>query len=1157
MSEIEMLSLFRCCSEEDMQEDSQDDTNAKYFVTDYFDGIKVEKLDLEKITFSECMGIKQDANKKKGVSHQRYCLYSEIETKTEEKDVFRMCEEYPILTVIQLFINPDVYQAEKFEDEQELSAENWMNKLENCISSWRDSSNLSKEIKWKIYQLVSAGDLAIIVRSKKVHAAYDLCSLVRSIRLVIDNKGKEEAAFYSYSICGVLDYNPSEVGAENCVEWKNYLEEGDQVVIRIQYAQTFRQQSTENLALKNKLLQNGSHLFGRYDHQIFCNPEEFQELYPYLKKYKFGPINISEDKIKKISSPKVCMLLEMMKKKYISYANERLLLNYSNDPPLDGTNISAEKWKLKCEGTWESLYERNSNKIEEIRKDVEGLEEKISPYYQSARNLKEYIRLSRRLCRILYEINKLQELRISVANLLAQYKDMIDSLMGILDEIESDHPRVYADTLEENLRHGIGALEIFTRYIRNVNLQTFQTPNYDLQTNMCVEKILLAYSQFLRPFMRRRKKPYYLTEDLYPIIVPSMRVRDLSVMTVFGGRYADGSENQREKLMVVYSPTFSFLCESCFLIPAVFHEIAHQFRYEERSERNDCLKRYVLKTFLHGVIFNILDESEEYNLQNMYVVEKLVDFAYEDFSRLVGEKEKDLCLQEFKQVLAEKLELFCKCASEEDMNYSEQAKRYVAKTKGDIQKHDEEILKALSRLTEEIEATKATEAAIMKGTKGADAKKLKDQREAVENAVKGLKRVQEEQILKEIITELKKAGEEKLKTNYTKLLEQRSQKECESEEIGKQAFDIWNGYIKNHEKEKSLGKGLNRGRVTHLLKQYHNINSSYSLFIHGMKSGYTDEDKIEVLKCWKIFKDMCDHLLEKSEKFLEEFSDKRYEELDWNMHIVPAERLNYITKEIRLEDKEGLRKRVQAICEKYWLGGIYNFISQKIELYREITSDLFMCAVMNLDFFGYLVVAAQMLKFTESNIDIQMERVSVILQCLCASEGTEELNKENWKQSLEKRMEEETGILYDGLCEILETDWMEKHSRPETMKDVLDSLEEFSKETNLTSTRKWIIRIYRQIAVVISKAVRNEVSKDIIGTKEMWKDITSENAYYSQREKFKEILNETGGMELCLSIKKILNSPAKFFVKKKALLSQEIPFILSQYEKSCREIFQK
>ena len=52
MSKIQMLNLFRCSSvgnkivEKDIH----------YFVTDYFDGIKVEDLDPGKATLEECMG---------------------------------------------------------------------------------------------------------------------------------------------------------------------------------------------------------------------------------------------------------------------------------------------------------------------------------------------------------------------------------------------------------------------------------------------------------------------------------------------------------------------------------------------------------------------------------------------------------------------------------------------------------------------------------------------------------------------------------------------------------------------------------------------------------------------------------------------------------------------------------------------------------------------------------------------------------------------------------------------------------------------------------------------------------------------------------------------------------------------------------------------
>ena len=52
-------------------------------------------------------------------------------------------------------------------------------------------------------------------------------------------------------------------------------------------------------------------------------------------------------------------------------------------------------------------------------------------------------------------------------------------------------------------------------------------------------------------------------------------------------------------------------------------------------------------------------------------------------------------------------------------------------------------------------------------------------------------------------------------------------------------------------------------------------------------------------------------------------------------------------------------------------------------------------------------------------------------------------------------------------------------------------------------------------------------------------------------------MKESKGEELCQSIREILNSPAQFFAERKALLPQEILFILSQYEESCKTIFQR
>ncbi|WP_411338021.1 hypothetical protein [Ruminococcus gauvreauii] len=108
------------------------------------------------------------------------------------------------------------------------------------------------------------------------------------------------------------------------------------------------------------------------------------------------------------------------------------------------------------------------------------------------------------------------------------------------------------------------------------------------------------------------ERPYVLSESLYPIIVPNMNVKDLSVCVLFHEHHLELTETvpaDKRNLMVVYSPTFSYLCETCFLLPTVFHEIAHHFRYEDRSERNYCLEKFVLKGWILNILRQILDES--------------------------------------------------------------------------------------------------------------------------------------------------------------------------------------------------------------------------------------------------------------------------------------------------------------------------------------------------------------------------------------------------------------------------------------------------------------------------------------------------------------------------------------------------------------------
>ncbi len=507
---IKTLNLYRCNAEP--PKISGDDIH--FVMTDYFDGVRVDDLSETNDTFADAMGIRRQSNsRKKGITNQRYCMFTEKEA---SDNIFQISEEFPLLTVIQVFLNPDIFQAGTFKDGKEISCVECIKRTEKCI---RKRFRNNKNLKWQIFQLVTDGDFAIIVRSKKIHTAYHISSLIRSICVSVGEDVKANA-FYSYTITGVVDSPCPEdeiLTDKTKINWKRYLKKEDQVILRMIFSSELRvfSKQSDTAAKVEEFLQMGHRLFGRYDFQITLTPEEFGRIYPHLRDFKFASekkaaLKLNDKEIAGMGK-KLQLLIFMIQNGYVDYFNERILLKY-NDTEISGTQGSKAftVWEVAAKSEWITLYEKNRNQIETLRDDANATEKKLEIYFQSARNLKEYTRLMGRIYRVLYEMNYRQELRISVANVLRQLAVMQASMVRWLDQAERYNwsPKEIASLAEGYLRMGMSAMEIFTRYVRNVNLHSFQTPNYDLQTNECIEKVLLAYSQFLLPFMTEDMADY-------------------------------------------------------------------------------------------------------------------------------------------------------------------------------------------------------------------------------------------------------------------------------------------------------------------------------------------------------------------------------------------------------------------------------------------------------------------------------------------------------------------------------------------------------------------------------------------------------------------------------------------------------------------------
>ena len=145
------------------------------------------------------------------------------------------------------------------------------------------------------------------------------------------------------------------------------------------------------------------------------------------------------------------------------------------------------------------------------------------------------------------------------------------------------------------MRQSVHALDSYASYIRNNNLQSLQTPNYNLEGDFSVEKYLIAYSEWLSKIIDQYNKfanKYEigaLQQKLAPVFEPDSLHNAISINVLFRMRDEDENSKNLFRIMLVRCSTFKEIVNTPEIVTALFHETAHQFRYETRKKRNDAL----------------------------------------------------------------------------------------------------------------------------------------------------------------------------------------------------------------------------------------------------------------------------------------------------------------------------------------------------------------------------------------------------------------------------------------------------------------------------------------------------------------------------------------------------------------------------------------
>ena len=604
-----LLSLYRRKITPQADSAETEQREKTFFCTDYFDQLCIEEIE-GNADLSVFIGAKnQEKSLKDVISAQYYSIYQSQKQKSDDLScLFAPNDEYNFLSLIHIYITPEVLGAldSDYENYMELFAADLQKVLDECTSCL-DS------IRGELFDMMSGGDFMMVIRSKTPEDAYAVSTQIRR-RLITKKQNQSESltAFKTYTM--LLFGNEMQACAGKRT---------GSVVIRGRYSNLYWKKVGDNDPFL-EFPQNAKHLNGRYDFTVDLTVEEFNHIYKKIRNEKFreekaASKKCSEDKADSYTD-KEQYLFMLLENGYVSYVNERYLIeNKKNLKEL--VQKLNKKINRKIGGIYLNenydfqygLTRQINEKCDKLLKEID--EQENQWMYLNQKEIKDSYRMFRRLVYLCQTANTLSDTRIYVISLIEQLNTVLDSAHLWLNLYQEYHSEKLLKFFMVYTRQALVDLESYGSMIRNDNLQTLQAPSYRITTGCSTEKILTAYGRLLNSMMTFCCEELELgcEKNYLSVVVPKLDKDSLEVEVLFPKWfYEDGEqdENEQKLLLVARGPVTGELLEPARMITALFHEMAHQLRYEPREKRNPVLAELFLESVSDVIVRFIFDHME-------------------------------------------------------------------------------------------------------------------------------------------------------------------------------------------------------------------------------------------------------------------------------------------------------------------------------------------------------------------------------------------------------------------------------------------------------------------------------------------------------------------------------------------------------------------
>lgn len=590
---------------------------------------------------------------------------------------FEQQDNYPYLSLVQIYIMPEVMARIKLVSTGDESGTATTNRVTagiinqfyediySIIDGYVSKHYLRDPFVCRVYRSLSAGDFTVAVSSNRPETAFILATLFRERGTCYAGSEKPKYVFYkTYTLLScnkkwIADniYNSDAPAYEDSATDPGKHKDGFNVDGRFVLRVTFNNNYWANAATEN-----GRHDFdrlnGRYDFSVTLTENAFRYVSKTLYNYKLASqgllVPVEEDEKHTPVVPadlgdevEICKkLIELIRtNEYVTYVNERYVFKCDNldifqkDSEDRKTAISLNDRTIICD--WLSVA--NDKAISRVEKRLESVFSQVMQYDTNRRNMFYHLKLLRQMLNLCCSINGLSDTRIYCAILINQINVVLDGMEDSYQVLAAQNNRRFISITEHALSEAVVSLNTYSKLIRDNNLQSLQTPNYNLESTVSMEKILVGYGELLNSLFKWYEKTnlceeiFGLRQQYTPFVIPGNQDESLQTKVLFKEAKPTFPN---EKLMVVWCSNFKDLTNFGGTVGILFHEVAHNLRYRARFDRNRIVMQYLTYLICDQITMSIVDNLQQGipELRESVGLSKLIcDSLYNAYNKVIYE----------------------------------------------------------------------------------------------------------------------------------------------------------------------------------------------------------------------------------------------------------------------------------------------------------------------------------------------------------------------------------------------------------------------------------------------------------------------------------------------------------------------------------------